>query len=90
MLRQPRRCSCTLSLFAGAGPAFAARGETSEEREQREAEKKAEEEQVEPCPEDLWTIALPVEGLACVLLLPKDEKDQDAQKAAEEKKKDRR
>ena len=80
----------TLSLFAGAGPAFAARGETSEERERREAEKKAEEEQVEPCPEDLWTIALPVEGLACVLLLPKDEKDQDAQKAAEEKKKDKR
>ena len=80
----------TLSLVAGAGPAFAARGETPEEREQREAENKADEEQVEPCPEDLWTVALPVEGLACVLLLPKDEKDQDAKKAQEEKKKNKR
>ena len=80
----------TLSLFAGTGPAFAARGESPEDREQREAEAKAAEEEVNPCPEDLWTIALPIEGLACVLLLPKDEQDRDAQKAADEKKKDRR
>ena len=81
----------TLSLVAGASPAFAARGESPEDREQREAEAKAaEEEEVNPCPEDLWTVALPIEGLACVLLLPKDEKDQDAQKAQEEKKKNKR
>ena len=78
----------TLSLAAGASPAFAARGESPEERERREAE--AAEEEVNPCPEDLWTVALPVEGLACVLLLPKDEKDQDAQKAHDEKKKNKR
>ena len=80
----------TLSLVAGASPAFAARGESPEDRERREAEAKAAEEEVNPCPDDLWTIALPIEGLACVLLLPKDEQDQDAQKAAEEKKKNRR
>ena len=80
----------TLSLVVGAGPALAARGESPEDREKREAEAKAAEEEVNPCPEDLWTVALPIEGLACVLLLPKDEKDQDAQKAADEKKKNKR
>ena len=28
-------------------------------------------EEPENCPQELWVIALPVEGLACVLLLPK-------------------
>jgi hypothetical protein len=34
---------------------------------------KAEKKGPEPenCPQELWVIALPVEGLACVLLLPK-------------------
>ena len=25
-----------------------------------------------PCPQDMWTVPLEIEGLACVLLLPKD------------------
>ncbi|MGH8990337.1 MAG: hypothetical protein ACRDZ7_02280 [Acidimicrobiia bacterium] len=35
-----------------------------------EAKKKPKEE---PCPQELWTVALPVEGLACILLLPKSD-----------------
>lgn len=76
----------SLTLVAGAGPAWAARGEDSQDRDRRNAESEASEQEVNPCPEDLWTIAVPVDGLACVLLIPKEEKEQDAEKAAEEKK----
>jgi hypothetical protein len=39
---------------------------------------KAEKKSPEPenCPQELWVIALPVEGLACVLLLPKPPADE--------------
>jgi len=78
-------------LAGSALPASAARGtQPDADREQAEAEAAAEEEEVNPCPENLWTVALPIEGLACILLLPKDEQDQDAQKAAEEKKNEKR
>ncbi|MGH9000680.1 MAG: hypothetical protein ACRDY7_14975 [Acidimicrobiia bacterium] len=62
------------SLFAGAGIAGAgtlARGPG--EGDSPEEEETDEATQQEPCPQDLWTIPLEVEGLACILLIPKDE-----------------
>jgi hypothetical protein len=54
----------------------AARGEdpgpnqpADEKAEKDKADKKSQKE--ETCPQEKWVIALPVEGLACVLLLPK-------------------
>lgn len=41
----------------------------AEKAEKDKADKKNQKE--ENCPQEKWTIALPVEGLACVLLLPK-------------------
>lgn len=31
----------------------------------------------EPCPVELWNLSVPVEGVACVLLLPKSEKKEE-------------
>jgi hypothetical protein len=62
----------------------AARGEDpgsdeSDEKADKARKQKAEEEN---CPQEKWVIALPIEGLACVLLLPKpldedEERDRD-------------
>lgn len=35
-------------------------------------DEKDKKKQPEPCPQDMWSVPLEVEGLACVLLLPKD------------------
>ena len=43
--------------------------ESGDNKSGDKADKKTQKE--ENCPQDKWVIALPVEGLACVLLLPK-------------------
>ncbi len=43
-------------------------------------DKKAKEQEPEPCPQDMWTVPLEVEGLACVLLVPKDDPSKDDKK----------
>jgi hypothetical protein len=44
--------------------------ESADEKADRaKADKKSEKEEL--CPQEKWVIALPIEGLACVLLLPK-------------------
>src|SRR5207237_7234020 len=40
------------------------------------ADDQKKKEKQKPCPEELWTIPLQVEGLACILLLPKKEEQQ--------------
>lgn len=40
-----------------------------EKADKAKADKKKEKEEI--CPQEKWVIALPIEGLACVLLLPK-------------------
>src|SRR5918992_3518914 len=89
-----RRCAAPLAalmftstLIAGAGPAFAARGEDPDAEEERAEEEraKAEAEPPVPCPEEFWTVPLQIEGLACVLLLPKDEADQKQAQGDEER-----
>ncbi len=42
--------------------------DSADEKEKADKTKKA---QKEDCPQDMWVVALPIEGLACVLLLPK-------------------
>jgi hypothetical protein len=54
-----------------------ARGENpNPDQDQGSKEKADKAKKPEPCPTDLWVIALPVEGLACVLLLPKPPADE--------------
>ena len=49
-----------------------ARGEDpGTEDSDKEKSDKAKKAQKEDCPQDLWVVAVPIEGLACVLLLPK-------------------
>jgi hypothetical protein len=60
---------------AGASGAIVsptARGDDNGDPEGPEVQ---EEQKVKPCPTDQWTIPLEVKGLACILLLPKTEKD---------------
>ena len=60
---------------AGASGAIvspAARGNDNGDPEPSEQQ---QEQEVKPCPTDQWTIPLEVKGLACILLLPKTEKD---------------
>jgi hypothetical protein len=70
----------TLPLLAGAAPAgastasrpgIASRGDRP--GDPKGPDKKAEEPQ-NNCPTTLWTIPLEIKGLACILLLPKPEK----------------
>jgi hypothetical protein len=44
-------------------------GESTDDKAADKADKKNQKEEL--CPQDKWVIALPIEGLACVLLLPK-------------------
>ncbi len=70
----------TMPVLSGATPAGAsgaivsptARGEDNGDPE---AQQQQEEPKPKPCPTDQWTIPLEVKGLACILLLPKTEKD---------------
>ncbi|MGH9035401.1 MAG: hypothetical protein ACRD0O_06525 [Acidimicrobiia bacterium] len=50
-----------------------ARGEDpdAEDSADEKADKARKKADKEDCPQDMWVVALPVEGLACVLLLPK-------------------
>lgn len=84
-----RRSSCVallalVSLVATVGPASAfqdgggtyvpaARGSQDPDNPDSSSSEAKKKPKQEPCPQELWTIALPVEGLACVLLLPKSD-----------------
>lgn len=59
-----------------------------DEMDDEQKGKKAEKP--EPCPVDLWTIGLPVEGLACVLLFPKTDKETGEEEPAEDERGDRK
>lgn len=52
-----------------AAPAMAARAGGDDPGE--EGGKKPKPSEVKPCPTDKWTVPLEVQGLACLLLLPK-------------------
>ncbi|HEY4408971.1 MAG TPA: hypothetical protein VGO87_03765 [Acidimicrobiia bacterium] len=66
---------------AGASGAVAKPAPESRGRQRpgdpRAPEKKKAEEPQQNCPTTLWTIPLEVKGLACLLLLPKPEKQGD-------------
>jgi hypothetical protein len=71
----------TLPVLAGAAPAGAssvmkpsplARG--GGENGDPEGPSAKNKEQKDNCPTELWTVPLEVKGLACILLLPKPEK----------------
>ena len=72
----------TMPVLSGAAPAGAsgavvtpsARGNDNGDPEGPSA-KQQKEPKPKPCPTDQWTIPLEVKGLACILLLPKTEKD---------------
>jgi hypothetical protein len=73
----------TLPLLAGAAPAGASTGSRSgiasrgdRPGDPKGPDKKAEEPQ-NNCPTTLWTIPLEIKGLACILLLPKPEKQSE-------------
>jgi|SRR3954468_2499560 hypothetical protein len=79
----------TMPLLAGAAPAGASgavmkpapssRGNDNGDPEgpdNNKQQKKQTEEQ-KNCPTEMWTIPLEVKGLACLLLLPKPEKQGD-------------
>ena len=77
--------AATMPLLAGAAPAGASGAVANPAPESRgrnrpgdprAPEKKAQEPQ-QNCPTTLWTIPLEVKGLACLLLLPKPEKQGD-------------
>jgi hypothetical protein len=44
------------------------------DQDARREEKKPKQE---PCPEELWTIPIQIEGLACILLFPKKEEPEE-------------
>lgn len=70
---------------AGASPGIAAdhdgisipvaRGEDPDDNDDdgRRDRRRSQGPEQNPCPEELWNVALPIEGLACVLLLPKED-----------------
>ena len=66
------RRSCVIALapllpLMVAAPAHAARGDGGEgDNPAAQAKDKGK-----PCPTDQWTVPLEVQGLACILLLPK-------------------
>jgi hypothetical protein len=66
---------------AGASDAMAKPAPDSRGRNRpgdpRAPEKKAEDADQNNCPTTLWTIPLEIKGLACLLLLPKPEKQGD-------------
>jgi hypothetical protein len=74
----------TVPLLAGAAPAgasglaakpgIASRGDRP--GDPKGPDKRAEEPQ-NNCPTTLWTIPLEIKGLACILLLPKPEKQRE-------------
>jgi len=55
---------------AVVGPSPAARGNDNGDPEGPNVQ---EDEAVDPCPTEQWTIPLELKGLACILLLPKPE-----------------
>ena len=75
----------TLPVLAGAVPAGASdavakpapdsRGKPGDPRGPEK--KKQDEQKPNNCPTTLWTIPLEIKGLACLLLLPKPEKQGD-------------
>jgi hypothetical protein len=74
----------TMPVLSGAAPAGAsgavvtpsARGNDNGDPEGPDGNNKSKAEpKPKPCPTDQWTIPLEVKGLACILLLPKTEKD---------------
>ena len=74
----------SMPVLAGAAPAGASgavvtpssRGRDNGDPQQPK-QKQQQEPKPKPCPTDQWTIPLEVKGLACLLLLPKTEKDGD-------------
>ncbi len=73
-----------VSLVATVGPVSAsptgdgtyvpaARGSQDPNNPDNSSSETKKKPQQEPCPQELWNIALPIEGLACILLLPKSE-----------------
>jgi hypothetical protein len=59
----------------GAVVSPTARGGDNGDPEGPDDEQQQQEAKPKPCPTDQWTIPLEVKGLACILLLPKTEKD---------------
>ena len=49
-------------------------GDNGDPQGPSQADEEHDEEQKDNCPTELWTIPIEVKGLACVLLLPKPEK----------------
>jgi hypothetical protein len=75
--------SAGATLDKGGAYVPAARGDApgdsqADERSEK-ANKKNQKQEPENCPQDLWVIAIPIEGLACVLLLPKPLEDGGAE-----------
>jgi hypothetical protein len=69
----------TLPALAGAAPAgasgvVAAPSPMSRGNDDGDPDGPASREKKDNCPTELWTVPLEVKGLACVLLLPKPEK----------------
>lgn len=71
----------TLPVLAGAAPAGASGAgavpsplSRGNDGDNGDPDGPASEEKKDNCPTELWTIPLEVKGLACVLLLPKPEK----------------
>jgi hypothetical protein len=76
----------TLPVLTGAAPAGASgavvtprptsRGVDNGDPEPQQQEQ-PQEETTEICPTEMWTIPLEIKGLACLLLLPKPESEED-------------
>lgn len=72
----------TLPVLAGAAPAGASRAATNPsplargggENGDPDGPSAKNQEEKDNCPTELWTVPLEVKGLACILLLPKPEK----------------
>ncbi len=60
---------------AGASGAIVSPAARGNDNGDPEPQQEQEEVKPKPCPTDQWTIPLEVKGLACILLLPKTEKD---------------
>ena len=74
----------TLPVLAGAGPASAADGfvkptpmSRGNDNGDPEGPRGKNDEPKDNCPTELWTVPLEVKGLACILLLPKPEKQSE-------------
>lgn len=59
-------------------------GDSDDDDGSRRGRRQSEEPKQKPCPEELWNVAVPIEGLACLLLLPKEDVPSAEDESSEE------